>query len=257
MQQCAEHVDFQLPNEHTRVGYLIESIENSDALLQAALALVQNDTAPTGKRNDFEAAAAFLLPHDPVAKKRASAKRTHAEVSAIDGSSIRSGKGKSGVEFRYHTKQEYKKLSTEQRNELREWRLENDGNQSPKRAKMTEQGSKVTFANDKKFKKAISEAVVAELTSIDEKKTKAEAENKVEGALLSLMEAAVEARVKSFVFSSSLLVYANLRATVDVYTPADPILDYGRIKLETEKKMTEIAASGGITSSSRRDGYHT
>ena len=196
MQQCAEHVDFQLPNEHTRVGYLIESIENSDASLQAALALVRNDTGPNGKRNDFEATAAFLLPHDPVAKKRASAKRTHADVSAFDGSTIKSGIGKTDVEFRYHTKQEYQKLSKEQRNELREWRLDNDGGQSAKRARKTEKGkkekgSKVTFTNDKKFKKVLSEVVVAELSSIDEKKAKeAEEEKQMEEAMVSFLKAA-------------------------------------------------------------------
>ena len=27
MQQCADHVEYQLPNEHTQVGYLLEGIE--------------------------------------------------------------------------------------------------------------------------------------------------------------------------------------------------------------------------------------
>jgi nucleoside-diphosphate-sugar epimerase len=64
---------------------------------------------------------------------------------------------------------------------------------------------------------------------------------------LALMEAAVDAGVKSFVFSSSLLVYANVAETVDVDTPAEPKLDYGRIKLETEIKLKAAAAAGGIT----------
>ena len=68
MQQCSQHTDFQLPNEHTHVGYLINAIETSDAGLQAAMALVRNDTAPNGKQNNFEATASFLLLHDPVAK---------------------------------------------------------------------------------------------------------------------------------------------------------------------------------------------
>ena len=64
---------------------------------------------------------------------------------------------------------------------------------------------------------------------------------------LALMEAAVEAGVKTFVFSSSLLVYANVGSEVDADTPTEPILDYGRIKLETERKLSEVAAAGGIT----------
>ena len=74
MQQCAEHVSFQLPNEHTRVGYLLEGIQSMDPGLQAAMASVKMDDGPDGMRNDFEAAAAHLLPYDPVAMKKAAMK---------------------------------------------------------------------------------------------------------------------------------------------------------------------------------------
>ena len=40
MQQCAEHVDFQLPNQNSRVGFLLDGIETTDASLQAVMALV-------------------------------------------------------------------------------------------------------------------------------------------------------------------------------------------------------------------------
>jgi nucleoside-diphosphate-sugar epimerase len=66
------------------------------------------------------------------------------------------------------------------------------------------------------------------------------------------MEAAIEAGVKTFVYSSSLLVYANVAEAVDVDTPAKPLLDYGRIKLETEKRLNEAAASASITFSALR-----
>ena len=86
MQACAEHVQHQLPNEHSRVGFLLNAIKNSDAGLQAAMASINMDDGPAGKRNDFEAAASFLLPHDPVAKKRtAGQKRDAASVSGVDG----------------------------------------------------------------------------------------------------------------------------------------------------------------------------
>ena len=64
---------------------------------------------------------------------------------------------------------------------------------------------------------------------------------------LALMDAAIEAGVKTFVFSSSLLVYTSVAEAVDIDTPAKPLLDYGRIKLETEKKLNEAADSRGIT----------
>jgi hypothetical protein len=54
MQSCAQYVEYQLPTEHTRVGYLLAGIQCNDAGLQAAMASVKLDTAPiTGKRNNL------------------------------------------------------------------------------------------------------------------------------------------------------------------------------------------------------------
>ena len=133
MQACAEHVQYQLPNEHSRVGLLLDAIQNSDAGLQAAIASIRTDDGPTGKRNDFEAAATHLLPYDPVAKKRLSGdKRGAGLISTVSGtmedtriSSATGGKtaiGSTGVHLRYYKKREYDKLSKEQKDELREWR---------------------------------------------------------------------------------------------------------------------------------------
>ena len=69
MQQCAEHIAYQLPNEHTRVGYLLEGIQCSDPGLQAAMSSVRTDDGANGMRNDFEKAAAHLLRYDPIARK--------------------------------------------------------------------------------------------------------------------------------------------------------------------------------------------
>ena len=127
---------FQLPNQHTRVGYLLDAIQTSDAGLQAAMAQVNSDDAnPNGKRNNFEAAVAYLLPYDPVAKKRNQAtKRTAdeanvgdvtADVGATDaGFGTKPGLGKTGVHLRYYEEAEYKKLPKAQQEELRQWRIE-------------------------------------------------------------------------------------------------------------------------------------
>ena len=69
MQQCAEHIAYQLPNEHTRVGYLFEGIQCPDPGLQAAMVSVRTDNGTNGIRSDFERAAAHLLPYDPIAWK--------------------------------------------------------------------------------------------------------------------------------------------------------------------------------------------
>jgi hypothetical protein len=128
MTACAQHVDYQLPNELTRVGYLLDSIENNDAGLQAAMGAIRNDKQAGGMRSDFEAAVAHLLPMDPVSKRRtAGTKRGPAEISDATGAEVgafgtKPGIGKSGVHLRYHTDAEYQKLPTEQQDDLRDWR---------------------------------------------------------------------------------------------------------------------------------------
>ena len=72
MQASAEHVQYQLPNEHSRVGFLLEAIQCSDPGIQAAMASIKTGNGPEGIRNNFEATVAHLLPYDPVAIKRSS-----------------------------------------------------------------------------------------------------------------------------------------------------------------------------------------
>ena len=43
MSACAEHVQYQLPNECSRVGFLIDAIQCADAGLQATMASVKTD----------------------------------------------------------------------------------------------------------------------------------------------------------------------------------------------------------------------
>ena len=84
MRASAEHVQYQLPNEHSRVGFLLEVIQCSDPGLQAAMASIKTDNGLEGMTNNFEATAAHLLPYDPVAKKRSSGqKRGSAQISSV------------------------------------------------------------------------------------------------------------------------------------------------------------------------------
>ena len=123
MQQCAEHIAYQLPNKLTRVGYLLEVIQCSDPGLQVAMASVWTDDGANRMRSDFERAAAHLLPYDPVARKRtARTKRSAANISDTRGThganasaievseaTTKDGKasiGKTGVLLRYHMNSE-------------------------------------------------------------------------------------------------------------------------------------------------------
>jgi hypothetical protein len=133
MQAAAEHVTYQLPNEHSRVGFLIDAIQCNDAGLQAGMASIKSDKTVDGLRNNFEAAATHLLPYDPVQKKRsdhAGGKRASADISDtttgeeanVSSFGTKKGIGSSGVSLRFHTRAEYDKLPVDQKEELRAWR---------------------------------------------------------------------------------------------------------------------------------------
>ena len=136
MQQCSQHVTYQLPNKHSRVGYLLEAIQCQDAGLQAAMASIRTNDDVNGKRNDFEKAVAHLLPYDPVAKQRATigSKRPVTNISLVDGeeaedtntaevgsADTKPSIGKTGVHLRYYKTKEYHKLTNEQKLELKKW----------------------------------------------------------------------------------------------------------------------------------------
>ena len=69
MSACAEHVQYQLPNERSQVGFLIDAIQCADTGLQATMASVKMENGPNGLWNNFERAISHLLPYHPVAKK--------------------------------------------------------------------------------------------------------------------------------------------------------------------------------------------
>ena len=146
MSACAEHVQYQLPNEHSCVGFLIDTIQCADAGLQAAMASVKMDNGPYGLRNNFERAVSHLLPYDLVAKKQATGiKQGSALISlaeAHDGPNMtiatndaKPSIGKTGVHLRYHKQHKYKKLTHEQRCELSEWRQNNPDAHKPSHVK--------------------------------------------------------------------------------------------------------------------------
>ena len=91
----------------TKVSYLLKGILCSDVGLQVAMANIKVNTAPNGKRNNFEVPAAHLLLYDLVAKKRAQSNKHNissiSDVHAqIDISTVeKPGIGKMGVHFHF------------------------------------------------------------------------------------------------------------------------------------------------------------
>ena len=199
MQQCAVHVKFQLPNEYSCVGYLLDAIETTDASLQAAMALVRNDDNPgVGKRFNFEATSTCLLPHDPVAKKLTNNPARHrgAEISSIESSQMKYGVGTSGVSLHYHKRDEYLKLTAEQKKELHKWRdsysTSKTNGKKPRDDKSAKRPKPDRANNDsnKRLKRLISSAIAAERAKGDPTPTPEPDQNAKDGAyLLSLVQA--------------------------------------------------------------------
>ena len=131
LESAAEHVDFQLPSEHSRVGYILDNVTNSDPDLRAALASVRANV--NNMRSDFEATVTFILPVCPYSKGRTSHRQPIAQVS--EATLKGRDDGKSGVEFRWHTKEEYRRLSTEQKKELWQWQNTKAGKNEMKKSR--------------------------------------------------------------------------------------------------------------------------
>ena len=119
MMRASQHIEYALPNEHTRVGRLIKSITTKEPSIVSAITHIQGSNA---QRNDFETAADFLLLTAPNAGNTTTTHR----VSGVKGSRNKNSnatKGpETGVEYRYYTKKEYAKLSHDQKKELAEMR---------------------------------------------------------------------------------------------------------------------------------------
>ena len=194
MQQCAEHISYQLPNEHTCVGYLLEGIQCANAGLQAAMASVRMDNGADGMCNDFEKVAAHLLPYDPVAKKHTAAnqnKHGAAQISSIEleeesvkgkvssttmlkKASIR----KTGMLLWYHTLAEYGDLSNEQKDELREWRKQN-----PSKKKSCDKEVK-KGGKSKSTKRQLASVIAKELKMFVQKEEEDKATNDIQAQIL-------------------------------------------------------------------------
>ena len=118
MIRASHHVAFEVPNEGTRVRKLLQSLQCNDTRIISAKTAILADE--TGKKNDFEATANFLMIAAPPTRQENENRR----VSSVREFQGTANKGSTGVELRYHTTAEYQKLSNEQKAELYKWRSE-------------------------------------------------------------------------------------------------------------------------------------
>ena len=179
LEEAALHVPFQLPTQHSRVGYLLDNITSQDPDLRAALASIRANT--NNMRNDFEMAVAFLLPVCPYSKHKATLRRRpQAQISEV----TLQGR-EQGVELRWHTKEEYEKLNKKQRQILWKWQKTKEGKKA-----MKEQSSK---SNKNKNKKQVDKDMEARVSSIEQRLAKEENDEEDDIPTVAEIEACIAA----------------------------------------------------------------
>ena len=165
LSEAGEHVPTELPNDRTRVSYLLDSLKTDNPKMLAGTAAIEQDEL--GKRVHFEKTVTFLLPFDPVVAKNAKAKGLGVNVSGTAADTPAKGAtvGKTGVELRWHEPQKFSKLTKEQKFELSEWNKtqpKRDGGKkhTSDRAKSADKWKKARVASVLKARAEIMEAMV-------------------------------------------------------------------------------------------------
>ena len=209
--EASGHVAFQVPTEHTRVGYLISNIECSDAALQAAIAKVRTDN--DGSRQDFEQAVNELLPVDPFLRNKAASKAVTFAISGTEGEPTKPGRGvKTGVDLRWYDAQGWRSLSSAEKDELREWRTTRDGKAA------TQQHYDKKFGNSKrknsKSGKKNNKKLKAKLAALEKKVEENDAEKDEEEKVTKLAAALKESDAELSSVASNQEKHRSIARTI-------------------------------------------
>ena len=164
LSEAGEHVPTELPNDRTRVSYLLDSLKTDNPKMLAGTAAIEQDEL--GKRVHFEKTVTFLLPFDPVVAKNVQAKGLGVNVSGTAADTPAKGAtvGKTGVELRWHGPQKFSKLTKEQKLELSEWnksqpKREGGKKRTSKKSKSHEKWKKARVASVSKAHTELMEAM--------------------------------------------------------------------------------------------------
>jgi hypothetical protein len=123
LRECSTHITVAVPSLEQRVEYLLESISCQDSALQAAMGNIRANT--NNMRERFEDAASHIIEVDPYRRstRQNQDQQRRAQVSAVTFA----GRGSSGVDLRWHSRQEFQDLTRPQKDELTSWQNSSDG----------------------------------------------------------------------------------------------------------------------------------
>ena len=186
------------------------------------MASLKPDNDLEGMRNNFETTAAHLLPNDPVAKKRSSGqKRGSSQISSVMDTSNATMKkpsiGKTGIHLRYYKTGEYRNVTREQKDELREWRANNPNSYKARFKKAKKERPKKPKPSMKKQVASLVEAELKKTVRFEDQV------NDEEKYIMSMVQAAVtktlnqkndqQSQDKPKVSLKSILKHANNNAS--------------------------------------------
>ena len=147
-----------------------------DQKLISRIENVLSDDSPTGKNNNFDLCVQHLLPACPVYARRKkdgmSNNNEGGKNISVSSLHLKRGKGSTGVDLRWHSKGEYKKISEPQKDELHEWKRSDAGKKATEEYKKTcdakhkvnPSGDNAGKPNDKKLRKTVAAAIKKEKT---------------------------------------------------------------------------------------------
>ena len=223
--EASSHVAYQLPNDRTRVTYLLDSMNCTDPELLAAVAAVKNDDP--GMRDTFELTATSISPSDPVARKKMNSKRPAADILATE---ILKSKGKTGVELRWHKNTEFKALPDDQREELKAWcATRQDNKNSSKKQKGT--GKAALTPGSNKYKKMINRQVAAMVAS----KTAANTESNKKGG-----ETDIEGFISAIKAMTASSGNADVSAAAAAVAPKKSVAEVAEVQLRAILKKAKF-----------------
>ena len=173
---------FTLPDESTRVRYFLTSIDEClDQKMISRIESVKSDEKTVGNKNhDFDLCVQYLLPACPVyARQRADGisstddtNGTKKKTASVSDVNIQRGKGKTGVDLRWHSFKEYKSLSKQQKDELSAWQRSPEGKKATDTYKANKKRSNSNHEGNQMSKKKFKKAVLAAAESVRKKEEK-------------------------------------------------------------------------------------
>ena len=221
LKRCCKHTGRSPPTVREQVLWMVNSIKTTDSLLIAHIAAINGD--PNGMGMNFEKAATHLMLADPIEKSmvKSRKKRNHPTIfSAL------SGRGETGVDFRWHNRSEFNALTADQKDKLSAWRETAQGKAAMNKARAE--------FNAKRKAKKLKEGGESNNGGSDEKNN---------GANILGNKQVQKKFQKAVAKASKKIVAASIEAKKSQITAADSSLEAAIKRRSNASDMTPIISS--------------